>query len=289
MGLGQTPNLDGQITMVNMTPIVELSTLPIAPLGKLLPALLAAKREMGPLIRNSINPFHKNRYADLEAVVAVSEAPLGLHGLVVVQTTDVQERGVGLVTRLYHESGEYLESWYPLKPKSDDPQGLAAALTYARRYALMALLGLAPEDDDGETASARPAKGAPPSPKAPTPKPSLPATAASTQSAGAEPPHDPVTGEVRGAVAHNPPGALATPPQLKMFHALRRQLAWSDEATKAWLKAQTGQESSKAVPVGRMSELIGDLEHQMKDRVERQAETDGAQLGRIAAVKGGAK
>jgi hypothetical protein len=59
-----------------------------------------------------------------------------------------------LVTRLIHESGEWLGSRYPVHPVKADPQGEGSALTYARRYALMALVGIAPEDDDGNAANA---------------------------------------------------------------------------------------------------------------------------------------
>jgi len=65
-----------------------------------------------------------------------------------------------LTTRLMHSSGEWLEGEWPLNPVKNDPQALGAASTYARRYSLMAALGIATEDDDGETASGR---GNPPS------------------------------------------------------------------------------------------------------------------------------
>jgi hypothetical protein len=72
-------------------------------------------------------------------------------GLVVVQLTELSETGLQLRTQLIHSSGELLESTYPL-PDVADPQKLGAAITYARRYSLSALLCVCPdEDDDGES------------------------------------------------------------------------------------------------------------------------------------------
>lgn len=124
--------------------------------SKLIPALIAAKQQIGPVLKTKVNPAFRSKYADLDTVCDVTEGPLAANGLVVVQTTRVDpERGPLLVTTLYHESGEWLAGEYPLQPVKHDPQGLGGAMTYARRYALLALLGLAPEDDDGETASGR--------------------------------------------------------------------------------------------------------------------------------------
>src|SRR5690606_24979315 len=70
----------------------------------------------------------------------------------IVQQTDIEDARTVLITRLVHESGEWIAGKYPIHPVKADPQGEGSALTYARRYALMAIAGIAPEDDDGNAA-----------------------------------------------------------------------------------------------------------------------------------------
>jgi len=94
----------------------------------------------------------------------VIEGPLAAHGLLTIQTTEMHSHSATLpavpvlVTRVIHAAtGEQIASTYPILAKDPaDPQKLAAALTYARRYSLLSVFGLTPEDDDGNTA-ARPA------------------------------------------------------------------------------------------------------------------------------------
>lgn len=124
----------------------------------LVAALIAAKREFAPATKNAINPHFKNRYVDLDGTLAACEEALGNHGLAVIQTTDASAVGGApvLITELVHVSGECRKGQYPLSPaKLNDPQALGACLTYARRYSYMAILGIAPTDDDGNEASGR--------------------------------------------------------------------------------------------------------------------------------------
>lgn len=130
----------------------------------LVEALIAAKREFGPLLKNSINPHFKNRYVDLDGVIEACDEALGNHGLAVIQKPRYRDGITLLVTELRHVSGETEESEYPLLPaKANDPQALGACMTYARRYCYMAMLSIAPTDDDGNEASGRVDNG----PKAP--------------------------------------------------------------------------------------------------------------------------
>lgn len=134
---------------------------PIAPhlaptYGKLAEALAAAQGELKPAAKDSANPFFKSKYADLSSVWEAIRAALAKNGLAVVQKLDVQgdKLQTVLVTMLLHKSGEFIASTYPVKPIKDDPQGLGSAITYARRYALSAMVGVvADEDDDGEAAT----------------------------------------------------------------------------------------------------------------------------------------
>lgn len=123
---------------------------------KIIPALIKAQQTFRPALKESVNPHYKSRYCDLASCIDACKDALSANGLAVVQTTITVPR-TKLVTSLYHESGQWIRSFYPLDPQKNDPQGLGSAVTYARRYNLMAIVGLAPEDDDGTGASQRPA------------------------------------------------------------------------------------------------------------------------------------
>jgi hypothetical protein len=70
-----------------------------------------------------------------------------------IQTTDVDDTGVTVVTTLAHSSGEWIRGRLKMLPKDMSPQGFGSAITYARRYALAAIAGVAQIDDDGNAAS----------------------------------------------------------------------------------------------------------------------------------------
>jgi hypothetical protein len=121
---------------------------------KIMPAFIKAQAAFKPAVKDAKNPHFKSSYVTLEgAIDAVSEA-LRANGIALLQQTDVTDQGTILISRLFHESGEWIASRYPVHPVKHDPQGEGSALTYARRYALMSLVGIAPEDDDGNAATA---------------------------------------------------------------------------------------------------------------------------------------
>ena len=123
-------------------------------LGNLAAALAKAQARITTAKKDRENPFFKSSYATLASVWDACRHPLADNGLAVVQTTEIgADSVVILVTRLIHESGEEVVSHYPVVPTKNDPQGYGSALTYARRYCLSAMVGVAPEDDDGNEAS----------------------------------------------------------------------------------------------------------------------------------------
>ena len=124
----------------------------IAALSK---ALVGAQAEMGGAVKDSANPFFKSKYADLTSVVKAVKEPFAKHGLAYTQFPIRNESGVGVVTRLIHESGEWLESEYTLPVIKADPQAAGSCITYARRYALQSLAGIPTADDDAEAAMLR--------------------------------------------------------------------------------------------------------------------------------------
>lgn len=117
-------------------------------------AFVAAQREFSPALKTSSNPHFRSKYADLSACVEAVIDALNNHGIALMQITHECESGVMVETVFLHESGETLSGGKLQVPaQKQDAQGYGSALTYARRYALMASCGIAPEDDDGNAAS----------------------------------------------------------------------------------------------------------------------------------------
>jgi len=128
-------------------------------INELATALAKAQGEMAHAAKDAENPHFKSKYADLSAVIDAARPHLAKYGLSVVQITDTDEAGsITLITQLNHASGQWVRSWYPVKPMKNDPQGLGSALTYSRRYSYSAMTGVAAagEDDDGNAASEKP-------------------------------------------------------------------------------------------------------------------------------------
>jgi hypothetical protein len=120
-------------------------------------ALVRAQKAFQPALKTSTNPHFRSRYADLSACVEAVIDALNANGIYLLQKNYDCVDGVMVETVFVHESGEMLECGIVHFPAvKHDPQGYASALTYARRYSLMASCGIAPEDDDGNAASKKP-------------------------------------------------------------------------------------------------------------------------------------
>ena len=117
-------------------------------------ALSKAQRAVDPVYRNT--KAYNYKYAPLDVVMKSARDAMGENGLAVFQSVTPSPDGVFCVTRLAHESGEWIETDCPMffKPdsKTSDAQAFGSAYTYARRYSIQALLGIAPADDDGASA-----------------------------------------------------------------------------------------------------------------------------------------
>lgn len=119
-------------------------------------ALVKAQKAFGPALKTNTNPHFRSKYADLSACVEAVIDALNDQGIALIQQTHECSDGVIVETTFLHESGEMLSSGKLHVPAAKhDPQGYGSALTYARRYSLMAACGIAPEDDDGNAASRR--------------------------------------------------------------------------------------------------------------------------------------
>lgn len=111
--------------------------------------------EMGKIVKDETNPFFKSKYAPLPDVLSAIKEPLAKAGLVFTQFPD----GLNQLSTLLIDtaSGEFIEATYEMTPAKNDPQGQGSVITYQRRYALGAILGLnIDEDDDGNKASIPP-------------------------------------------------------------------------------------------------------------------------------------
>jgi hypothetical protein len=116
-----------------------------ATIGEIAKALSTFHIKVDKIKKDSTNPFFKSKYASLSNILDVIDIPLTESGLSFAQFPTDEN---GLTTILMHESGEYLESNYKMNPVKNDPQGVGSCITYQRRYALSAILGLNIDDDD---------------------------------------------------------------------------------------------------------------------------------------------
>jgi ERF superfamily len=121
--------------------------------AKISAAFVKAQKAFNPALKSSLNPHFKSKYAGLDACVEAVIDALNDNGIGLMQQSSECEKGVVVETVFIHESGETLSSGKLHVPASKmDAQGYGSALTYARRYSLMAACGIAPEDDDGNAA-----------------------------------------------------------------------------------------------------------------------------------------
>ncbi len=116
-------------------------------------ALVKAQLEMITPKKGSVNPFFKNKYADLNDVLAAVVPALNNNGIVLLQPL-VNIEGKNFVkTVLMHESGEIFESLAEIFCKNtNDAQAYGSGVTYARRYSLSSICGIGSEDDDAQKA-----------------------------------------------------------------------------------------------------------------------------------------
>lgn len=240
-------------------------------IGKLAEALSKAQGEMGAAKKDTTNTYFKSKYADLAAVWDACRGPLSKNGLSVVQTLEILPTTTHtvLVTMLLHSSGEWVSGTYPVNPVKHDPQGFGSATTYARRYSLMAIVGIAPEDDDGEAAQGREerrpdAKPAPRPIAAPTKTPLLTVSQPTPKNL-----------EAITELTTTPIGPVATIKEGPTSGQLKRLFAMlkAAERDEAWLKnrmielfgdsvchAETGVPSTALLNSGQLKLLYNELE-----------------------------
>lgn len=148
-------------------------------IGELAASLAKAQGTILTADRDKKNPFYGSKYADLASCWATIRKPMSENGLAIVQLAETDGPAVVVTTILAHSSGQWISGRLAMTPvrqlgkaegggwePASDPQAIGSAITYARRYALSAIAGVAADDDDGNAASGRkesPAAGAKPS------------------------------------------------------------------------------------------------------------------------------
>lgn len=119
-------------------------------------ALAKAQKVMKGAKKDSANPFFKSKYADLASVADACRDALSDNGIAVVQSPSTMIDGrVNVETMLVHASGQWMSETLSVKPKDDGAQAMGSVITYLRRYSLAAMVGVAPEEDDGNAAEGR--------------------------------------------------------------------------------------------------------------------------------------
>jgi hypothetical protein len=134
-----------------MTAIMETSD-DIMAIAKVLPK---AQADMGEVFKTANNPAFKSKYADLAAVVEAVVPALNKHGITLLQPISFDGDLVHVGTVLLHESGQWIRCVHSIPLSKRDAHGIGSATTYGRRQGLSAMAGVAPEDDDGNAASAK--------------------------------------------------------------------------------------------------------------------------------------
>ena len=128
-------------------------------IGTISKDLLAAQKEVGKVAKNGHNPHFKSKFADLTSIIDAIKAPLNENNICFLQLIDMSEDADStkppfVETVLLHDTGEWISSRTPIYcTKPGNPQALGSGISYAKRYALQAIMGLPTEDDDGNAAS----------------------------------------------------------------------------------------------------------------------------------------
>lgn len=128
-----------------------------AEVDKIFPAVVALQSEINNPKKSKQG--HGYKYAELSQIIELSREPLANNGLAVTQYCATVDGQSHLVTQMIHSSGQWIRGFYPLEKAGmravNDAQQMGAAMTYARRYNLAAILGVAQEDDDAASIPAQ--------------------------------------------------------------------------------------------------------------------------------------
>lgn len=183
-------------------------------IAELSAALSKAQGELNGAEKNSVNPFFKQSYANLESVWDACRAQLAKHNIAITQIPENEGNSVIVETVMSHSSGQWISGKLRMVPEKQTPQAIGVCISYARRYALAAFVGIYQEDDDAEATKT-------------TAKSPNPAIA----------PRQPAA---QGVSTYRPSEA-----QLKRLFAITKQHGWSQEQLKGYMLTMFNIESTK--------------------------------------------
>lgn len=206
-------------------------------IGAIGAALAKAQADIKPAIKDAKNPHFNNSYADLSSVWEACRVNLTANGIAVVQSPEATDAAVSITTLLVHTSGEWISGTLTLKARDASPQSVGSAITYGRRYGLASMVGVAPDDDDAETAQGR---GKPVAKPTAAPR-AMPASASVPVAPAALPPH------------------VITEDQRKRLYAIANKHEWRDGDMKTLL-GKFGFASSKDITVDRYEAIVRAIE-----------------------------
>jgi hypothetical protein len=210
---------------------------------KLFEALSKAQGEFKEVIKDKENPYFKSKYADLASVRNAIQPALTKHGLSVIQVI----RGDELVTLLNHLAGGQIESAVPINVRGKS-QELGSELTYKRRYALSALVGVAAEDDDDGNAASQ----AKPETKAAMPQPQ--SWKGKREALRPKPTEEQLKAADQAALAAIRSGI--SPKQQAMLFAVAAENHWTEMQVREFMQKRWGITSTKGLDNQKLNELI---------------------------------
>lgn len=232
---------------------IELKIDASVDIGEWAAAMAKAQGAMGNAMKNSENPHFRSKYADLSAFIDVARGPLSDNQIALVQIPASTRTGVAVVTMLVHKSGQFLRGRLDIPVQQPTAQTIGSAITYAKRYSLGGMLGIASEeDDDGNLATGRPptpqwnnskpqARAQQPEPKRPVDPPAsskITSVPDPTSKAGAKPPDQKAT----PVVVPDPVSAELQQRKRRVFDSRKRAgKAPSTEEFLGWVKAVIGE------------------------------------------------
>lgn len=122
-------------------------------INELAAAMAKSQMEIANPKKSSSNPYFESKYADLAAVIDSCKKVLASNGIAVFQPPVIDGDKVGCTTLLVHSSGQFIRGTLLMKPDKMNPQAMGSVITYARRYSLQGMVGIAGEDDDANSAT----------------------------------------------------------------------------------------------------------------------------------------
>lgn len=204
-------------------------------IGQIADALAKAQAKIKAAAKDANNPHFKAAYADLASVRAACNEQLAGHGIAVIQTPEADGARVTVTTLLAHSSGEWIEGALTLTARDATPQSVGSAITYGRRYGLASMVGVAPDDDDGEAAQ-------PAGKRQPRREPAQ--ASAPTE-----------------ATSQERPVGVISDAQRKRLWTIASNAGWTKDDMAKLLKDHFGFESSKDITIARYDQIVESVEN----------------------------